>query len=99
MVGEASQPGFLEPGLPGLANGLAPSFVLVVGCHVPDAGMQPDPVVLRAKRIQLGPQQRRFLDGQQVRVLRFEVAEERLDPGLVGRRARPAEVLGDGAGP
>jgi hypothetical protein len=44
MVGEASEPGVLEPGLPGLAglaDGLAPSLVLVVGTDIADAGVQP----------------------------------------------------------
>jgi hypothetical protein len=81
MVGEAPEPGILEPGLPSLADGLAPSLVLVVGADVTDPGVQPHPVVVRADDGQLRSQHLRIVDGQQVRVLGLEVSEERFGCG------------------
>jgi hypothetical protein len=67
--------------------------MLVVGTDISDAGMKPRPVAVRADDGQLGSQHLGILDGHQVGMLGLQVAEERLDPGLVGRRARPTKVL------
>jgi len=67
--------------------------VLVAGGDVADALVQPDRVVVDAEPVELGFQLAAVAGLLQVRVLAFEVAEERLDPGLVVRRGRPAEVL------
>jgi hypothetical protein len=40
MVGDPPQPGFLQPSLARLADGLAATLVLVVGREVADAGVQ-----------------------------------------------------------
>ena len=41
-------------------------------------------------------QRRRVPDLVEVRPFGLDVAEQRLDPGLIGRRVRPAAVLGEG---
>ena len=86
-----------QPGLAGLAYGFTSSFVFVVGAYIPDALVEPDPVVVRPGDVEFGTQGGRVTDREQVRVLGFEVAVEALDPGLVGRCAGPAEVLRDRA--
>lgn len=85
MVGEPSEAGGFQARLACFADGLAPPLVLVVGRDVADAGMQADRVVVGADDGQLGTQDRGVGDGEQMRVLGFDVAEERLDPRLVGR--------------
>jgi hypothetical protein len=43
MVGEALEAGVLHARLPGLADGMAPSLVLVVGADISNAGVEPHP--------------------------------------------------------
>jgi hypothetical protein len=97
VPGKASEPGLFQPGLAGLADSFAATFVLVVGGDVADPGVQPDGVVVLADDGQLGTQGGGVADGEQVRLFDLEVPVQRLDPGLVGRGAGPAEVLSDGA--
>jgi len=84
VPGKPANPGVFESGLAGLADGFASSFVFVVGGDVADAGVEPDPVVVRPGDLQFGAQGGRVADGEQVRVLGLEVAVEALDPGLIG---------------
>src|SRR5579863_4116140 len=97
MVGETSKTRRFEPSLSGLADGGTAPFVLVVGRHVADAGMEADPVPSRADDVELLAQHLDVGDRLQVRVLGFQVSVEALDPGLIGRGAGSAEVLGDRA--
>jgi hypothetical protein len=97
MVGKTSQACRFEAGLAGFADGRPPPFVLVVRGHIPDAGVKAYAVPVPADDGQLGSQDGRVGDALEVGVLALEVTVEALDPSLVGRRARPAEVLGDGA--
>jgi hypothetical protein len=78
-----------------LADGLASSFVFVVGGDVADRGMQPDRVVLGADPGEFGVEFAGVGDPLQVRVLSFHVPEQRLDPGLIGGGMRAPEALGD----
>src|SRR5512132_2151930 len=87
MVGDAPQPGLLQPGLAGLADGLATASVLVVGGDVSDPGVQPHGVVVGTDHRELRAQGGGVADGEQVRVLGLDVTEQRLDPRLVGRGA------------
>jgi hypothetical protein len=73
-------------------------MVLVVGGDVADAGVQPHGVVLLADMVEFDGELTRITDLLQVRPLGLDVAEQRLDPGLVGRGAGPAEALHDRAG-
>ena len=84
-----------QAGSAGGSNGLAAAVVFVVGGDVADALVQSDGVVVRAQPVELAFQLAGVLDLLQVRELPLEVTEERLDPGLVVRRGRPAEVLRD----
>jgi hypothetical protein len=54
MVGDAPQPGLLEPGFAGLADLLAAAFVLVVEGDAADAGVQAHRVVLLSHAGELG---------------------------------------------
>ena len=74
---------------------LAAAVVLVVGGDVADALVEPDGVVVLAQPVQLGLEVAGIGDLLQVRVLGLGVAEEGLDPGLVGRGAGTAEALSD----
>jgi hypothetical protein len=56
MGGDAPQPSRLESGLAPPADRWAAAVVLVVGCHVADAGVQPDAVVVLANTGKFGPQ-------------------------------------------
>src|SRR5215207_2168843 len=93
MPGKPLQAGLLESGLASLADRRTTALVLVVGRHIADPGVQPHAVVTLADHAELGAQHGRVADGQQVRPLGLDVAEQRLDPGLVGRGAGPPQVL------
>jgi hypothetical protein len=80
-----------------LAASGAAALVLVVGGDVADAGVQADGVVLDADDGEFGAQDGGVADRVQVRPVGLDVAAEALDPGLVGRGARSAEVLRDRA--
>ena len=82
MVGEAPQPRRFEPCLSGLEDGRTASFVLVVGRHVADAGMETNAVPSRADEIELSAQHLRVGDRLEVRVLGLQVSVEDFDPGL-----------------
>src|SRR6266508_1724417 len=91
VPGKPAEAGGFEPGLAGLADGVTSSFVFVVGADVSDALVEPDPVVVRPRDLQLGAQGGRVADGEQVRVLGLDVPVEAFDPSLVGRGARASE--------
>ena len=82
MVGETSKTRRFESGLPGLADGGAPTLVLVVGRHVADAGMETNAVPSRADEIELSAQHLRVGDRLEVGVLGLQVSVEDFDPGL-----------------
>ncbi len=67
----------------GLPDGLAASFVFVVGGDIPDRGVQPDPVVFEAALGEFGVEFAGIADVLQVRPFAFDVPEQRLDPGLI----------------
>ena len=56
VPGKPVNPGLFESGLAGLADGFASSFVFVVRADIADAGVEPDPVVVRPDDLQLGAQ-------------------------------------------
>ena len=75
---------------------LAAAGVLVVGGHVPDGLVESNRIVFHSHSFQFDIKCGGIGDGLQARRLAFDVAEERLDPGLIGRSVRAAVVLGDG---
>src|SRR5215211_8375796 len=89
--------GPLESVASSVADGVAAAFVLVVRCDVPDRFVEPDRVVFEADAFELAGEHGGVGDGHEMRVFALDVTPQRLDPRLVGRRGRPAEVLGDGA--
>ena len=88
MVSDALSAGAHEPDAAGAADLRAAAFVLVIRGDVADAGMQPDGVVLDAHELKLGAQDGRVGDRVEVWPVGLDVAEEALDPGLVGRGVR-----------
>jgi hypothetical protein len=66
--------------------------MLVIGGDVRDAGVQADRVVLGADAGELGIEGGGVGDGDQVRPVALEVAEEALDVRPVGRGSRPDAV-------
>ncbi len=97
MVCDALAAGAHEPDASCATDLRTAAFVLVVGRDVADAGVQPDGVVLDAYDGELGAQDRWVGDRVEVWPVGLDVAEEALDPGLVGRGVGPAEVLRDRA--
>ena len=97
MVSDAGPAGVSEPASAGSSDAWAAAVVLVGWGDVADPGVQPDGVVLVADDRQLGAEDLRVADAVEVWPLGFDVAEQALDPGLVGRGAGPAEALGDRA--
>jgi hypothetical protein len=69
--------------------------MLIVGGDVPDRGVQADGVVLGADPGELGVERGRVADLGQVGPVALQVAEERFDVRLIGRRSGPTVVLGD----
>jgi len=59
--------------------------------------VQPHAVVALPHHGEFGAQHGRITDGEQVRPFGLDMAEQRLDPGLVGWRAGTAEMLVDRA--
>jgi hypothetical protein len=96
MVGEALVVGSPEALEACLTDGVAAAVVFVVGGDVADAGVQSGAVVGAADAVELGVEHGWVGDLFEVRPLAFDVAEEALDPGLVGRGVGSAEALGDG---
>jgi hypothetical protein len=86
MPGKPLEAGQLESGFAGLADRRATTLVLVVGRHLADPGVQPHPVVALPNQREFGAQHRRVADLVGVRPFGLDVAEQRLDPGLVGGR-------------
>ena len=74
----------------GLADGVSAAVVFVVGGDVADAGVQPDGVVLDPDAVEFGGKVAGVTDLLQVRPVAFDMPEQRLDPGLVGRGAGAA---------
>src|SRR3979490_3237458 len=97
MVSDAGPAGVSESALTGSSDPWAAAVVLVGWGDVADPGVESHGVVLVADDRQLGPEDFRVTDPVEVWPLGFDVAEQALDPGLVGRGAGPAEVLGDRA--
>ena len=64
VPGKPVNPGLFESGLAGLADGFTSSFVFVVGGDVADAGVEPDPVVVRPGDLQFGAQGGGVADGE-----------------------------------
>src|SRR5918995_7267714 len=81
----------------GLAGGLRGSLLLLLGARrwgdVTDRLMEAHRVVLGPDTGQLGFEDDGVLDVFEVGPLALDVAEEALDPALVGRGVRPAVVL------
>jgi hypothetical protein len=67
----------------GFADGWSATGVFVVGGDVAEGFVQPDAVVEGTHLLQFVTQGGGVGDGQQVRVLGLDVAEQRLDPALV----------------
>src|SRR5829696_8308081 len=97
MVGEAALPGSGEAVAAGGADGGAVASVLLVGGDVADAGVKPHRVVVLPADLEFGAEHVDVFEELEVRVLGLEVPEQRLDPGLVGWGAGPAEVGGEPA--
>jgi hypothetical protein len=97
MIFDALFAGAAQPVTAGLADRGTAAFVLVVGSDVADGLVQPHGVVVDADAFELGAQHRDVVDLVEVGSLKLDVAEQRLDPRLVGRGARPSEVLRDRA--
>jgi hypothetical protein len=97
MVCDPGPAGVSESAFAGGADAWAAAVVLVGGGDVADPGVQPGRVVLVADDGELGPQDGGVADAVEVRPVGLDVAEQALDPGLIGRRSGPAEVLGDRA--
>ena len=89
MVSDALSVGAVQAGAAGAADRGAAAFVLVGGCDVADAGVQPHGVVLDAYHGELGAQNGGVGDRDEVWPVGLDVAEETLDPGLVSRGAGP----------
>lgn len=87
--------GLGEPAFTSFADGFSSAVVLVIGGDIADSFVQPDGVVVVLSVVELSGQCGRVGDRVQVGVLGFEMAEERLDPRLVVRCTRAAEVLSD----
>ncbi len=83
-VGDALQPGLLESGLACLADRWAAAGVLVVGCDVADAGVQPHAVVALLDDGELGSEDRRVADLGQVGHSALTWPNSDPGPGLVG---------------
>ena len=66
----------------GLADRFAAAFVLVVRGDIADALVEPDRVVVDSCGVELGAEDLRVGDREQVRPLGFDGSVERLDPGL-----------------
>ncbi len=88
MVSDALAAGTHEADAAGATDRRAAAFVLVIRGDVADAGVQADGVVLDAHHGELGAQDGGVIDGVEVWPVGLDVAEEALDPGLVGRGCR-----------
>ena len=97
MVRDPLAAGTHEPDAPCAADLGAAAFVLVIGGDVSDRGVQADRVVLDADDGELGAKHCGVGDRVEVWPVGLDVAEQALDPCLVGRGAGPAEVLRDRA--
>src|SRR4051812_13708243 len=97
VVGDSESAGAVQPGAAGGADRGGAALVLVVGGG--GAGPRgPAPrVVLGTAAGRLGCEGRGVADLVQVWPIGLDVAEQALDPGLIGRGAGPAEVLRDRA--
>jgi len=95
VCGNPDGSGVVEAGSASGPDGGSAAVVLVVGGGVAETFVEPDGVVEPPSAVQLELQLASVCDLVQVRVLAREMAEERLDPGLVVRGAGPPEVGGD----
>ena len=80
MVGSAGVVGGGESVAAGLADGVAAALVFVVGGDVADRLVERDRVVVGPDPLEFGGEHLGIDDGEQVRVLGFDVASRRLDP-------------------
>lgn len=92
IVGEALFAGSLEAVDALLADVFSSSVVFVVGGDVADSLVQAHGVVVVADTSEFAFEELRVVDLFEVRPLAFDVPEQRLDPGLIGRGVRPAVV-------
>ena len=97
MVGASSLVGLLESVSACLADLVAFAGVFVVGGDIPDAFVEPHRVVVAADAFEFSGEVGGVVERFEVGVFAFDVAEQGLDPGLVGGRGPASEVLGDRA--
>lgn len=81
-----------------LTDGVTAAFVFVVGGDVADALVEADVVVVAAHTVEFGFEHGGVADRFEVWPFVFDVSEQRLDPGLVGRGVGSAVMLSDGHG-
>jgi hypothetical protein len=84
MVFDPLLAGSVEAVPAGLADGVSPAFVLVVGSDVAGAGVKPNAVVLVSDPVELEVEHGRVGELFEVGPVCLDVSEQRLDPGLVG---------------
>ena len=97
MVGASLRVGLLESVLACLADLVALSGVFVVGGDIADTFVEPHRVVVEPDAFEFTVEIDGIVERFEVGVLAFDVAEQRLDPGLVSWRGAPPEVLSDQA--
>ena len=97
MVGASLRVGLLESVLACLADLVALPGMFVVGGDVSDAFVEPQRVVLVPDAFELTGEIDGIVERFEVRVLAFDLAEQRFGPGLVGGCGPPPDVLGDRA--
>ena len=95
MVGASLRVALLESVLALVADLVALSGVFVVGGDVSDAFVEPHRVVVVPDAFEFSGEIGWVVERFEVGVFAFDVAEQRLDPGLVGGCGPPPEVLSD----
>ncbi len=95
MVGESLRVGLLESVLALVADLVALPGVFVVGGDVTDTFVEPHRVVVVPDAFVFSGEVGWIVERFEVGVFAFDVAEQRLDPGLVGGCGAPPEVLSD----
>ena len=85
--------GSVEPVAAAGPDGVAVAVVFVGGGDVADGGVHPEGVVLGPDAVELSFEVAGVGDLLQVRPLGLDVAEQGLDPGLVGGGVWASEVL------
>ena len=88
MVGDALSAGSGEAVASGGSDGVSKAAVFLVGGDVADAGVQSDGVVALSLDFEFGAEHVDVVDEFEVGLFGLEVAEQALDPGLVGGGCR-----------